>query len=293
MSVPTGAIYALIAGVSFGAYIFVFKRYFGHYTAAGVTGIVYGLSFGWYVAYLVFTDGFDVVSITPTLTVGEVLFVAVSVLFFVGALLSLYLALEAGDISYVTPISKISPVIVLPLELLLLSEYLTPLQISGVICTTVAVYVANYRSGSLVAPLLRVGRYRPAQLALLSAALLAFFQLSQRIVLQDVGVPLELWVLLKTGGVGLLLIAMASSVDMTDFKGDLPLLAVAALFVTVGEVFAALGFALVPASIASPLLSLQAIVAVVLGGVLLGEEAFVQRFVAASLAVIGVWLIAG
>jgi drug/metabolite transporter (DMT)-like permease len=292
MSVPSGAIYALLAGVSFGAYIFVFKRYFGHYSASGVTGVIYGLSFGWYLAYLLISGSFNALTV-PRLAVWEVLFVVVSVLFFVGALFALYLALYAGDISYVTPISKISPVIVLPLEILLLNEYLTPVQITGVVCTTIAVYIANYQGGPLLAPFLRVGRYRPAQLALLSAALIAIFQLSQRVILQDIGLPLELWVLLKTGSVGILLVATANGVDPTTFKDDLPSLAGAALFVAVGEVFAALGFALVPASIASPLVSTQAIVAVILGGILLNEEAFIQRFVAASLAVLGVWLIAG
>lgn len=293
MSVPLGAGYALLAGVTLGAYIFVFKRHFSRHSATTVTGIVYGLAFGWYLAYLVAVGDADVASDVPALSAVEIGFVAAAVIFFVAGLLALYVALDRGDISYVTPISKISPVIVLPLEILLLSEYLTPVQIAGVVCTTFAVYVANYQSESLVAPFLRVGRYRPAQLALLSAALIAVFQLSQRIVLQDIGVPLELWVLAKTGGVGLLLIGTVRSADLSVVRDDLPLLALSGLLVAVGEVFAALGFALVPASIASPLISLQAIVAVVLGGILLGEEAFAQRFVAASLAVVGVWLIAG
>lgn len=292
MNVPPGAVYALLAGVAFGAYIFAFKRYLGHYSASGVTGVVYGLAFGWYLAYLL-VSGDVSRSVMPSLAAAEILFVAAAIVFFVGGLSALYLALYAGDISYVTPISKISPVIVLPLEVLFLREYLTPVQTVGVVCTTVAVYVANYREDSLLAPFLRVGRYRPAQLALLSAALLAVFQLSQRIVLQDIGVPLEIWVLLKTGGVGVLLLATARGVDPAAFRDDLPLLVGAALFVAVGEVFAALGFSLVPASVASPLVSVQAIVAVLLGGVLLEEEAFLQRFAAAALAVLGVWLIAG
>lgn len=53
-----------------------------------------------------------------------------------------------------------------------------------------------------------------------------------------------------------------------------------------------IAFSTLPASIASPIINTQAIVAVVLGGLVLREEAFALRLLAAALAVCGVTLIA-
>ena len=62
--------------------------------------------------------------------------------------------------------------------------------------------------------------------------------------------------------------------------------------VAVAEHATSLAFSLVPASVASPIINTQAVVAVVLGGVVLREEAFGIRLAAAGLAVVGVGLIA-
>jgi len=59
-----------------------------------------------------------------------------------------------------------------------------------------------------------------------------------------------------------------------------------------GEYVTTLAFALVPASIASPIINTQAIIAVLLGGILLGEQYFRTRLLAALLAVVGVTMIA-
>jgi drug/metabolite transporter (DMT)-like permease len=75
-------------------------------------------------------------------------------------------------------------------------------------------------------------------------------------------------------------------------RDDLPKFAVAGAGVAVGEHVTSLAFQQVPASIASPIINTQAIVAVLLGGVLLRERAFATRLVAAALAVCGVGLIA-
>jgi len=75
-------------------------------------------------------------------------------------------------------------------------------------------------------------------------------------------------------------------------EGDVAKLAVAGGFVASGEYVTTLAFSLVPASIASPIINAQAIVAVVLGGIVLGERYFRVRVAAAVLAVAGVTMIA-
>ncbi len=64
------------------------------------------------------------------------------------------------------------------------------------------------------------------------------------------------------------------------------------LLVAGAEHLTSVAFDALPASIASPVINTQAIVAVLLGGVVLGERRLGARLVAAALAVVGVGLLA-
>jgi len=73
-------------------------------------------------------------------------------------------AIAVGDVSYVAPISKLVPVFVIPVEVAVFGQRLTPLQTAGIVVATAAVYVANYERGALLEPLIRAARSRPARL---------------------------------------------------------------------------------------------------------------------------------
>jgi drug/metabolite transporter (DMT)-like permease len=74
--------------------------------------------------------------------------------------------------------------------------------------------------------------------------------------------------------------------------GRAPRFAVAGLVVAPGEHVTSLAFTALPASVASPIINTQAVVAVVLGGIVLRESAFGARLLAAGLPVAGVALVA-
>ncbi|MXR20955.1 EamA family transporter, partial [Halobacterium sp. PCN9] len=142
-----GILVALAAAVIFGVYLFVVKRYFADYPTptyilfANVSGIA------WYAPVAATTmpaaplSGFDASAVG--LLVGS----SVATGF---ALLAFFHGLQLGDVSYVAPISKVVPVFVLPLEVVLLGERLGPLQVVGVVVITVALYAANYEPGELL-----------------------------------------------------------------------------------------------------------------------------------------------
>lgn len=201
-------------------------------------------------------------------------------------------AIADGDVSYVTPINKTVPMFVLPLEILLLGQVLTLIQVFGVVVATVAVYVANYDPGGLLRPFVKAARSRPAQLAVLSAMCYAGSDVGKRISLQELAIPETLWVPLLLAGVAIVLVPSAVRNPPTEIRSDIPKFALGGAIVALGEHVTTLAFAALPASIASPIINTQAIVAVVLGGVLLGERYFRIRLVAAVLAVLGVTLIA-
>jgi drug/metabolite transporter (DMT)-like permease len=289
--VSPGIASAVVAAFVWGTYIFGLKRYFARYPGTVLTVVVNAAAIVWYLPLAVSRAGTTGLSPFTAFDGGEAGVVVGTVVATAAALLLFLRALSVGEVSYVTPINKIVPVFVLPIEVVFLHQRLTSLQVAGVVVATLAVYVANYRTGSLFDPLRKAATARPAQLALLSAACYAVSDVGKRLALQELGLQPELWV--PTLLVGVLVVVLPLALrEWVPVRGDLPKFVVAGGGVALGEHVTSLAFQQVAASIASPIINTQAIVAVVLGGVVLRERAFATRLVAAALAVCGVGLIA-
>ena len=290
-SLPPGIGYSLAAALVWGTYIFVLKQYFEEYPSTVVTVGVNAAAVLWYLPLTVQrTDPADLPSLSG-FGLLEGLLVLGTIVATAAAFLVFLWALGRGDVSYVAPISKIVPVFVLPIEVVFLQERLTPIQLTGVVVATLAVYVANYRTGSLLDPIRKAVSSRAAQFGLLSAAFFAVSDVGKRVALQELAIPLELWVPTVLGGVLVVVLPLAAR-EWVPIRDAVPKFVLAGGGVAVGEHVTSLAFSTVPASIASPIINTQAVVAVVLGGLLLREEAFGTRLVAAGLAVVGVGLIA-
>jgi drug/metabolite transporter (DMT)-like permease len=283
--------FAITAAVVWGVYVFVLKHWFDSYPPAAFTVRVNLVALAWYLPVTVadravvasaLADVTAIAAAVAGLTVGAT---AVAFVLFLRAI-------AAGDVSYVVPINKVVPLFVLPLEVGLLGQVLRPIQVLGVVVATLAVYVANYEPGGLLKPLSRLAQSRPAQLALASAAMYAVSDVGKRVLLQEFAVPETLWVPLLLSGVTLVLLPSAVRYPPTDGTAGRAKFVAAGGLVALGDHVTSLAFALLPASVASPVINTQAIVAVVLGGLLLGERHFGIRLVAALLAVGGVTLIA-
>jgi len=190
--VSLGLSLAVVSAFLFGSYLFVVKRYFSAYPATVYVFLVFAFALVWYVPVaLVTVDGRYVPpdSGRPACS-------------FLGPRsgspswgnLTFFRAIASGAVSYVAPISKIIPVFVLPLEVLLLNQYLSALQVVGVVVATIAIYVANYRPGELLEPLQRAVSTRPAQFALASAASFAVVDVGKRTLMQELAVPPQTFV---------------------------------------------------------------------------------------------------
>ena len=306
-----GLPFAIGAAIVWGGYIFLLKRSFSGYPPAGLTVLINAVAIAWFLPVTVATTDFGRMGLTgaalsanPAGALGGLVTlvaavnpaaaaVVVGTAAATAAAFVLFLrAIERGDVSYVTPINKVVPMFVLPMEVVLLGEVLAPIRIAGVVVATAAVYVANYEPGTLLAPLVAAVRSRPAQLALVSAACYAVADLGKRVALQELAIPGTLWVLLLLAGAGLLLLPAAIRNPPAVTRRDAPKFLVAGALVALGEHLTTVAFASLPASVASPVINTQAIVAVVLGGVVLGERHFRVRLIAALLAVVGVAMIA-
>jgi drug/metabolite transporter (DMT)-like permease len=300
-SVDSGVGYAVLAALVWGGYLVVVKRYFGAYRPATIIVVTNCFAICWYLPVLLASRSPGRPLVPGGLGAVEVAVMAATVGVFAAGVLAMFHALSLGDVSYVAPIGRIVPVFVLPMEAALFGGQLTPIQLLGLVVATLAVYLANHRGADLLGPLVRAVTYRPGRLALLSAVLIAAVNVSQRVVLQEFALPPSVWVVVLLGGVN---VALAPVVLRTRRRGGsrpptgtrrrsaLVLFAAAGLLVAAGEHVTALAFAAIPASIASPIVSTQAVVAVLLGGVLLREGDLPVRLAAAGLAVLGVTLVA-
>lgn len=292
MDVNPGVGYAVAAALVWGGYLFALKRYFDlPPTVLTVTANALGVA--WYLPVAAVTLPAGAVPAPDEVATESALVVAGVVVVTAAAVVVSIRALAVGDVSYVAPINKIVPVFVLPIELGLLGATLAPVQVVGVLVVTSAVYVANYRSGPLLAPVREAARNRAAQLALASAALYGVSDVGKRVVLGALGLPTGVWVPVLYAGmtVTILPFALRAWPD-GGVRGDVPKLAALGGVAVFGEHLTSLAFAAVPASVASPIVNTQAVVAVMLGGLVLREGFFRRRLAASGLAVAGVALVA-
>ncbi len=290
----SGIAISIGAALVWGGYLFYLKCAFTDYPASLLTVCINGFALVWYLPVFLMgvgpTAGRDALT---TFGFAEIGIVALTASMVAAAMVAFLGALAVGDVSYVAPISKIVPVFVLPIEIVVLGQALTPREVAGVVVATMAVYVANFRGGALLDPLRRARSSMAARLAILSAMAFAVSDVARRVALQELAIPVGLWVPLLLGGVAVVLLPAAIRAETpATLRADLPKFAAGGLFVAAGEGLTNTAFSLVPASIASPIINTQAVVAVVLGGLLLNEARFRLRLVAATLAVIGVTMIA-
>ncbi|AWB28146.1 DMT family transporter [Halococcoides cellulosivorans] len=287
-----GYLFAGVAALLFGVYLVAIKEYFTDYPFPIFLATINSIALLTYLPFAVLTlDGPALPGGADPRTVGTI--VAVAVLTGV-AVLFFFHALVRGEASYVAPISKIVPVFVLPIEVIALGEILSGLQIAGVLVATVAIYVANYRPGELFEPIRRAATSRAAQLALASALTFGFVDVGKRFIVDadHLGVPPQTYIPIMFAITTLMVLPFAVRREMpTGFRDDLPLFLAAGLLVAVGNHLVLLAFQVIPASVGSPIVNAQAVVAVLIGGFVLHEKYLRVRLVAALLAVLGIAMI--
>ena len=287
-----GIVFSLLAALVFGGYLVAIKQYFDHYPSTLFVALANASALVWYTPIAILTapdSGFLPASLDP---LGFAILLGTGVATAL-AILAFFRAIAVGEVSYVAPLSKLVPVFVLPLEVLVLQQALTTLQVAGVVVATIAVYVANYRSDAgLVTPFRRAATNRAAQFALLSAAVFGFVDVGKRLSMQELAIPPQTFVPVSLATVFLIVAPLAyQKRGAVDWQGDWYLFVGAGLLAALGQHLAAVAFQTQPASVVSPLVNTQAVVAVVLGSLLLGESYFRTRLAAAGLAVGGIALI--
>jgi drug/metabolite transporter (DMT)-like permease len=288
-----GLLLSLAAALIFGVYLFVYKHSFAglpstvYVAAIEITGLC------WYagIAAVTWPAG------KPLVPADFGTKPALVLLGVCGAIAAANLvsirAFKLGDVSYVAPLNKLAPAFVLPVEVALLAIRPDPIQVLGLCLAVVAIYVANYEGGGLLVPFRRAARYRPAQLALAGAVMFALSDVGVRALLSRTGLTPQAVALASFAGVAIAAIPLAAQrVVWDDLRVVLPGITVLAGFFAVAVHLKTVAFSLADASVVSPIVNTQAVVAVLLGGVLLREEGLARRLAAAVLAVGGVALIA-
>lgn len=290
----SGAPLALGSMLIFGSYFVVYKRYFSDYPSFLYLGLIEGVAVIWYVSIGLVLD----INLLRLPSEGSSLRAGALLAGVVGLSLSSAItairSFKSGDASYVGPLVELAPPVVLLLELLVLNESISAVQAGGLLSVTAGVYLLNSDADGLFEPFMQVARSRPAKLALLSATLNGFEQVTRRTLVSDIVFPPEtlVWVTLAGMSIGALTIGMRDWDDRP--RGG----KVWSIMIAVGLGLAAadhlMTYALIdsPASVVVPIISGQAIVTVVLGGELLNEEDTGRRTIAAVLTATGIALVA-
>jgi drug/metabolite transporter (DMT)-like permease len=288
-----GLAYAAAGALLFGVYLVVYKRYFSGYPTTVYVFSLESLGLAWYllIAAVTYGGGPAVPAATPPW--AALLFVGVAVAAGGASVVSIR-ALQVGDVSYAAPLSKLVPLFVLPLELAVVGGALGGLQVAGVLVATGAIYVANYdpAAGSALAPFRAAVTDPAGRLALASAAMFACVDVGSRLLLQELALAPQAVAAGTFVGIVLVTAPFALRQGRAAFAGLLPRLVPVAAAFAVGVHLVTLSFARLPASVASPIVNTQAVVAVLLGGLLLREEATGRRLAAAGLAVAGIGMLA-
>lgn len=290
---PAGVLTALGAALAFGVYLYIYKRSFDDLPATVYLAVVEIAGLCWYLPIAALTWPAETAVVPDSLVLADLVLLAGLGVAVSGANLVSIRAFKLGDVSYVAPLNKLVPVFVLPVELLVLSVDLGWLQMVGVGVAGVAIYIANYDHGAVLAPVRRATTYRPAQLALVGAVLFAFNDVGIRAVLSTTPLAPQTVALFTFTAVALAALPLAlQRADWQQLRPALPGLVTLAGLFAVGVHLVTISFARAPASVVSPLVNTQAVVAVLLGSVLLSEGQLRRRLSAAVLAVAGVALVA-
>lgn len=284
-----GLTVAIAAAALFGAYIVGIKRYFNDYPPTVFVAVSYAIGAVWYLPVVVVRIPGD--KFWRVLTNHGPVLVAISAITAL-ALVAFYASLVLGDVSYIAPLGKMVPVFVLPLEVIALRQPITGLQVLGIATVTIAIYAINYQGGSVLAPIRRLFKSRAAGLAIISAILFAIVDVGKRVSMQELAIPTEIFVFTTLILVAILLSPFISrNRGSIDIANDRRRLLVAGVVLSVGQHLVATAFETLPASIASPVINAQAVVAALLGGLLLREPNQYLRGAAACLAIIGITIL--
>jgi drug/metabolite transporter (DMT)-like permease len=280
---------AIAAATLLGVYIVGVKQYFNDYPPTAFVALSYAIGAVWYfplVAVRIPVDKF-----WRTLTDHGFVLVVLAIITAL-ALVAFYTSLVLGDVSYIAPLSKTVPVFVLPLEVLALRQSITRLQLLGIVTVTIAIYVINYQGGSVLAPVFRLFKSRAAGLAIISAILFAVVDVGKRVSMQELAIPTEIFVFTTLIFVAVLLSPFISrNHDSLDLANDRRRLLLAGGVLSLGQHLVATAFETLPASVASPIVNAQAVVAALVGGVLLKEPNRYFRGAAALVAIIGIGML--
>ncbi len=288
-----GVVWSLVAAVLFGVYLFVYKHSFDSLPSPVYVATVEVAGLVWYSVIAAVTWPTGESFLPPGFGAEDWLLLGLVCVAIAGANLVSIHAFKLGDVSYVAPLNKLAPAFVLPLEVAALAAAPTTLQAAGLGLAVVAIYLANYEGGGLMAPFRRAAGYTPARLALLGSLLFAVSDVGVRALLSGTDLPPQTFALISFGAVAAAAIPIAlRHVDWQRLRRAVPgIVALASIF-AVGVHLKTIAFEVAAASIVSPIVNTQAVVAVLLGGVILGERGLPRRLGAAVVAVGGVALIA-
>lgn len=204
--------------------------------------------------------------------------------------------LKIGDISVVTPLSRMTPVFVVISEFIVFRESLGVLTLAGIPLVVLGSYIIMLRKGmSLLDPIRNFSKEKAAQLAILSTVIYGFTAPASRYAVRHLTPEIFTYLvyLIMTIGFGLYLKRRGrkkSEIKQT-FKKQPKIWILVGTIAIISSYLLFYAYTLVPISKVNPVLQLRVLPPVILGGLYFHENDLVRKTIGTLILIAGVTLV--
>lgn len=205
---------------------------------------------------------------------------------------------ESGDLSHVYPIMRSSPAIVLIFSIVFLKEQLSFLGFLGIIIVAVGIYIINMRKitlSELFEPIRLMFKERAVQYAFLTLLAVSIYSMIDKVAVKYANPIVHIYFLTFFAFVFFtpyILHVKNKNLIGKEWKINKKNIIINGFFVITGYFLILVAFTIEKLSYIVGLRQLSVVIAVLLGGHLLKEEHKLIRFSAATLILIGSFMIA-
>ena len=199
-------------------------------------------------------------------------------------------SIHLGELSEQIPLTRLSPIFTAILGFLLLNETMSLSKISGILLMTAgSILVLKEPGYSILDSFKKIFTNKAASLAVLSAVMYAMTSIVDRVGTQLIRPQVYLVIIYSVIATTFTLIAIKRG--KPEFKKvyseNMPLYIVSGILTIIGSLSIFHAFSLAEASVVMPILQLQALIAVGIGGVYFKEKQLLMKTVGVSILIIG------
>lgn len=203
--------------------------------------------------------------------------------------------LKIGDISVVTPLSRMTPIFVVVSEFIVFREAFGILTLAGIPLVVLGSYIIMLKEGtSVLEPVKNLSKERAAQLAILSTMIYGFSAPASRYAVRNLSPEIFTYLsyLIMVAGFGYLLKRRDGSIDVREtFNQNSYAWLLIGVVAMLSSYLLFYSYTLVPISKANPVLQVRVLPPVIIGGLYFKEKNLARKTLGTITLLAGVVLV--